>query len=404
MFRFTKTADDIRVGEMSLKAEASRLPTPFYLYDLDGLESQLKSIALFMKDHPKFLVCYALKANPEPEICKRMIHAGLGFDVVSGGEITHLRRLGAHAHHMFFSGVGKTIQEIDLAIHERIGGFNIESLAELHMIQQRAATLGIPTKVGIRWNPDTQVNTHPHLRTGAKEDKFGLETPQVLEALSFIQRSEELSFSGLHVHIGSQILDLSTFKSFHEKSKKFAQDLIKKGFSLEYLNVGGGLGIYYDQNMKDSPDLLQQYLAQLNKTFDNVPYPVVTELGRAIIGIYGALISRVLYAKSGTQKNFLICDASMTELLRPMLYGARHPAWILQQSKVSHPKTYELTSPICESGDVFSENLSCPTEPTYGDLVVILGAGAYGACMASRYNLRPLPPAKFVIKNKLGGL
>lgn len=401
MFRFSHVGNDITIGPLSLPSLIQKIQTPFYLYDLDGLDAMLKIVHAFMKDNPHVLVCYAVKANPDREICKRMIHASLGLDVVSGGEILHMKRLGAVSEHMFFSGVGKTIKEIDLAITEKIGGFNIESLAELKMIQKRAQALKTSTRVGIRWNPNTPVDTHRNLKTGGSEDKFGLETPQVWKALEFISASKELTLSGLHVHIGSQILDLTTFKTFFENAKRFAQELSKKGHHIDYLNIGGGLGIFYDQRIDQSEPLLFKYLKMITDVFAKTPYRVVTELGRALVAIYGVLMSRVLYPKQGTRKNFLICDASMTELMRPVLYKAVHPIWIHQSSKTPNQKTYELTSPICESGDVFDENFRPTFEPNYGDVLMILGSGAYGASMANQYNLRPLPLAKYIVNNTL---
>jgi diaminopimelate decarboxylase len=391
----TQTSNDILIGNCSLRDFSKNLKTPFYLYDMTGLDALLSELKIHLRDNPKHRICYAVKANSEPEICKRMIQSGLGFDVVSGNELKHVTQLGAAPNQIYFSGVGKTEVEIDLAISQTIGGLHIESLAELELIKQRAKTLNKPTQVGVRWNPDVDVKTHPHLRTGDANDKFGLETPQVMESLSIIQDCPELTFSGLHVHIGSQILDLNVFESFYKKAKAFMGDLLTKGFKPAYLNVGGGVGIYYDNNINESPALFKKYLELITTLFKDESYTLITEPGRSLIGIYGALISRVLYIKTTPKKNFLISDASMTELLRPALYGARHPIWMIQQSQTPTDKTFEITSPICESGDTFSEDFTCSFEPTQGDLIAILGAGAYGASMASQYNLRDLPKAYF---------
>jgi diaminopimelate decarboxylase len=399
LFGFHQQDGKLFLRDRSLESIASEHRTPFYLYDLQGLDSLLLKIGQVLRDYPFLQVCFAVKANGAQPICQRMNARGLGFDVVSGGEFKLLGSYGVDPSLVYFSGVGKTQDEIDLALREQPMALNVESLEELDLIVHRCAAHQKSLNIGFRWNPDLAANTtHRHLQTGSKDDKFGMTETEIFQGLEKIRTSPWVQLMGIHVHAGSQITDLDFFDGYFDKLLQLAASVAKKmGNPLKFLDVGGGLGIFYDsQNISRSPELVIQYLTKLGKRFESTGYRVVCELGRALVGIYGVLVGRVLYKKLRTHKNFLIFDGSMTELLRPMLYRAKHPIWIQYQSRIPDGKTYELTTPICESGDVFDPELLCPYEPTRGDLVGVLGAGAYGRSMASTYNQRPLPEEVFI--------
>ena len=366
--------------------------TPYYEYDLSILERTLKSIRECTAQYPDWHVHYAIKANANPLILKPIREYGLGIDSVSGGEIQAALDNGFNAQSIVFAGVGKADWEIDLALNAGIACFNVESEAELDVIAERCAALGKTAHIALRVNPDVDAHTHKNITTGKAENKFGIEIPMLLPIIRKTQANPSFFFEGLHFHIGSQILDMEPFRLLCHKVNELQDMLEKEGVKLNSINVGGGLGVDYDNpELNPVPDFKQFFDTFRNELKLRPGQQLHFELGRAVVAQCGHLITKVLYVKQGTIKKFAIVDAGFTELIRPALYGAHHK--IVNLSSNGPLQKYDVVGPICESSDIFGENEMLP-EVHRGDLIALMSAGAYGETMASQYNCRPLPPTK----------
>lgn len=369
----------------------SSLGTPFYYYDTALLQQTLDTIRGLLAGQPLWKVHYAVKANHNPVILKRIADAGLGADCVSGGEVRAALDAGFAPESIVFAGVGKADWEILLGLEAGIGRFNIESTAEMRVVAQIAADCGLVAPVSIRVNPDIGAHTLAGITTGLAENKFGIYHEQVEEVIREILTLPSLRFSGLHFHIGSQILDMSDFAALCNRINDLCERLERHRLPVGDLNVGGGLGIEYGH-----PNHLP--IANFGAYFDTfrklLPsrYPLHFELGRSIVASCGSLISRVLYVKEGLAKKFAVLDAGMNDLLRPALYHASHR--IENLSSDGPELLYDVVGPVCESSDVFGKGIVL-NECRRGDFVAIRSAGAYGESMASHYNCRPLAPAVF---------
>ena len=376
----------------NLLSLACKTDTPFYLYDLTGLLERLR----FFKTHtaPAHLH-YAMKANSHPEILQAFCKEGVGVDVVSGGEIKLALQAGFKSQDIVFSGVGKTEEEITLALKTGILQFNVESLSELKKIAELATSLNKKARVAFRMNPDIDLNTHPYIKTGLREHKFGME-PEQLPRLKEIlkQYPSHLKLQGLTLHMGSQIHDLKPLKSGILKIKNLYEEM-QKEFDLKTFDVGGGLGIdYRSQDRNQDLTLIKEYGSFLKELSKTVNAQILTEPGRIIAARFACLIGEVQYIKSNSYKNFAILNTGMHHLIRPCLYQAYHQ--IVQLEKKSGPgRVYDVVGPICESSDVLGKDrvFSGLEE---GDFMAILDAGAYGAVMASGYNAQK-PPKELVI-------
>lgn len=365
--------------------------TPFYYYDLHLLDDTLAAVKE-ASAIPGFHVHYAVKANANPEILKRITSFGLGADTVSIGEILKAVDAGFPAEKIVFAGVGKTDREITQAIDLGVGCINVESIPELNVIDEIASTIKKKAPVALRVNPEIDAHTHHYITTGLAENKFGISMSMLDDAISRCLEFEWIDFRGFHFHIGSQVTDLTPYKILCER----INDLQAKYPYLEIptINVGGGLGIDYDDpDAHPIPDFREFF--QIFK--DNLKLrhgqQLHFELGRSIVGQCGSLISKVVFVKEGVEKKFIILDAGMTELIRPALYQAHHK--IQNLSSVSPiKKRYDVVGPICESSDTFAVDELLPVTKR-GDIFAIRSAGAYGEAMASCYNLRPLPPSVF---------
>lgn len=371
----------------------SAIPTPFYYYDTELLQETIQTVVRESKaaGGDKFKVHYAVKANANPAVLKAVADASLGADCVSGGEILAALQAGIPAEKIVFAGVGKTDAEILTALESGIGAFNVESLPELENISAIASRMNRTANVAIRVNPDIDAHTHHYITTGLQENKFGIDLRQLPDLLSRLPRFSNINFVGLHFHIGSQITDLTPYAILSQRINSLVTDLTAKGITIKSINVGGGLGIDYD-NPDGNP--IAPFKEYFTIFAENLRLPQGTEvhfeLGRAIVAQCGSLISRVLYVKEGIGKRFAILDAGMTDLIRPALYQAYHK--IDNITSPSAPdETYDIVGPICESSDVFGAD-RCLPRLHRGDMVAIRSAGAYGEVMASQYNLRPLPP------------
>ena len=367
--------------------DVQQLETPFYYYDLPLLRNTVLTVKR-EADRFGYHVHYAVKANNNPKILKEISHFGLGADCVSGEEISLAIASGFKAAEVVFAGVGKTDREINTALDNDILAFNVESVQELTVIEELAKAKQKKARVALRINPNVDAKTHHYITTGLDENKFGIMPHNLEQCLSIIAGSTSLALVGLHFHVGSQITDLSVYKRLCLKVNEWNQFFYDKGICVPILNLGGGLGIDYNDpdatpivDFKTFFEIFNQFLEPFKGQ------QIHFELGRSIVGNFGTLVSRVLYIKEGVKKNFAILDAGMTELLRPALYQAYHKIECLTEKPNIVDKKYDVVGPICESSDCFGKDVVLPTLER-GDLIAIRSAGAYGEVMSSRYNLR----------------
>ena len=374
---------------MDLKRFSERR-TPFYTYDTQLLQQTLAAIRDAIADAPHFHVHYAVKACATPGILRLIAAAGLGADCVSGGEVERAADCGFAPADIVFAGVGKSDQEINTALRLGISCFNVESLPELEVINELAAAQGKVANVAFRINPNVDAHTHAKITTGLNENKFGLAMEDMLPAIRRAQELPAVKYVGLHFHIGSQITEFEPFENLVQRVNELQNVLDAEGIRTEWINVGGGLGVNYAQPEEDPiPDFAGYFRVFKEKLALRPGQQVHFELGRAVVAQCGSLICRVLYVKHGHEKDFVIVDAGMTDLMRPALYGSTHEA-----RNLSHPEApsarFDIVGPICESSDVFLSDYNLPS-PQRGDLIAFKSAGAYGEIMASCYNCRPLP-------------
>lgn len=373
----------------------AELETPFYYYDMDVLGETLQTIKELIAPHPNYHVHYAIKANANPRIMQTIAQAGLGADCVSGGEVEAAHNAGFAGKDIVFAGVGKSDREIINALNIGIHNFNVESIAELEVINELTHNLGKKAKVCFRINPNVDAHTHAKITTGLNENKFGIAMEDMIPAIREAQKMDSVEYIGLHFHIGSQILDLSVYVALCERINQLQDELEANGIQTKNINVGGGLGIDYDMPDTHPIPNFEEYF----KIFtDNLKLrdgqQLHFELGRSVVAQCGSLIARTLYIKQGHTKRFVIVDAGFTELVRPAMYGAHHHTENLSVTDKTRTTKYDVVGPICESSDVFSTDELLPVTKR-GDLIAFRSAGAYGEVMASTYNCRPLPKSYF---------
>ncbi len=366
--------------------------TPFYWYDVDLLEQTLKSVKVESEKYG-YTVHYAVKANANMPILKKIREYGLGSDCVSGNEVLASVEAGFDKDKIVYAGVGKSDDEITVGLQHDIFCFNVESIPELEVINEIAAKMDKKARVALRINPNVNASTHHYITTGLQENKFGINMWEMEDVILALQKMEAIELIGLHFHIGSQITNLQDFKGLCLRVNEIQEWFYARQIIVDHVNVGGGLGIDYKQpNGHSVPDFASYF-----KIFDDFlelrpKQKLHFELGRAIVGQCGNLITRVLYIKKGVQTNFAIVDAGMTELIRPALYQAVH---MIENLSSELPEVkYDVVGPICESSDTFAKAVLLP-ETKRNDFVAIRSAGAYGEVMASRYNLRNLAKAYY---------
>ncbi len=362
---------------------------PFYVYSKFELGQNLNSIKAAAQGF-NFIPCYAVKANYNPQLLKIIASSGFGADVVSAGELYFAQKAGFPNEKIVFAGVGKTAAELELAISSGIHSLNIESAAELELAGQIAQKLQRRVNIALRINPDIRVDTHEYITTALHSNKFGIPVEEALLHYRQLKFHPWLNPAGVHVHIGSQITDVQPFRKAADELNHFVAELESMGIGLDFIDLGGGIGINY-QHRFDAPNTDAQHLHEILSSYLNTLQPkgkaVLAELGRAIIGNTGLLISRVLYKKQTPVKNFTIVDAGMNNLIRPSLYRAWHE--IVPLVKRSGPKMMsDIVGPVCESGDYFAKDRETEMLES-GDFIAIGGAGAYGQSLSSHYNLRP---------------
>ncbi len=368
------------------------LQTPFYYYDMKLLGETLEVVKTESGKYG-YHVHYAVKANANPRILQTIAAAGLGADCVSGGEVRAALDAGFPAGKVVFAGVGKADWEIDLGLDADIFCFNVESLAELEIINERAAAKGKTARIALRINPEVDAHTHAKITTGLKENKFGINLGLLGKVLDAMKQMPHVRLIGIHAHIGSQITDMSAFRNLAIRMNEIQDELEARGIQVENLNFGGGLGIdYYHPNHLPIP-AFDNYFAVFKKLLQLRPgQQVHFEPGRSVVAQCGTLISRVLYVKEGEAKKFAILDAGFTDLIRPAMYDAYHR--IENLSSDGEVELYDVVGPICESSDVFGKDVEL-NETHRGDFIALRSAGAYGEVMASQYNCRALPKAYY---------
>ena len=384
----------LHAEDVSLKDIAAQVGTPFYVYSTATLTRhfQLFDEALDGLDH---LVCYAMKANSNQAVLRLMASLGAGVDVVSGGEYRRAKAAGFPGERIVFSGVGKTGEEMELALTGGIRQFNIESESEMRLLSEVATRLGVTAPVTVRVNPDVDAKTHEKIATGKSENKFGIPIARASEVYAEIAKLPGLDAIGIDVHIGSQLTELKPFEEAYTLVANLTRQLRAEGHDICRLDLGGGLGIPYERS-NAAPPLPIEYGEVIKRTVGDLGCEVEIEPGRLIAGNAGLLVSEVIYVKEGEGRDFLILDAAMNDLIRPAMYGAYHDIVpVIEPAPGTETQRFDVVGPVCETGDTFTrERDMAPVGPR--DLVAFRSAGAYAAVMASEYNTRPLIPEVLV--------
>lgn len=401
---FTYQSNLLHVEKIALNEIADHHPTPCYIYSSSRLENNFRVLKeAFDENMPgtDVLLAYACKANGSLAILKTLADLGCGADIVSGGEMKRALAAGIPPEKIVFSGVGKSREEIEMAVRENIAQVNIESAAEMDLISKVTEDLKKTLRISFRLNPDVDAKTHDHTNTGKKESKFGI-SPELIKSLyKKACYHKYLDPQGLSIHIGSQLTRLEPFEDAFEIIHDLARDLIDEGLPLSALDLGGGVGISYSG---EKVFTLPEYIALIKKRISSLGVRLILEPGRSISGDTGVLLSRVLYTKKAGSKNLLIVDAGMNDFIRPCLYDADHPVYPVMQEDVKgenesgRSEVFDIVGPVCETADVLAKNISLPkasTEPNA--LIAFMMSGAYGSVMASFYNARPLP-AEIMVK------
>ena len=378
---------------------ADKVGTPCYVYSRAAIEERFRAFdsALAGRDH---LVCYAVKANSNLAVLNLLARLGSGFDIVSGGELDRVLAAGGDPAKVVFSGVGKTPEEMRRALAAGIHCFNVESEAELEILNAVAGKLGRPAPVALRVNPDVDPATHPYIATGLKQSKFGIDIARAEAAYRRAQSLPNLRIVGIACHIGSQLTDMAPLLETLDRVIGLAGTLLDSGIALQHLDLGGGLGIRYNEEQPPEPgDYVRAILSRLqNQGARYQKMRLIFEPGRAIVGNAGLLLTRVLFLKLGEERNFAVVDAAMNDLLRPALYDAWHDITPVAVDRPRTLRTYDVVGPVCESGDFLGRDRALGIEA--GDLLAVVSAGAYGAVMSSNYNTRPRIPEVVVDGNR----
>lgn len=366
-----------------------KIRTPFYYYDTNLLRQTLASINMEAGKHDNFIVHYAIKANANPKVLNVICQSGLGADCVSGGEIKASIQAGFPTNKIVYAGVGKSDWEINLGLDKDIFCFNVESVPELEVINELAENKGKIARVAFRINPDVGAHTHANITTGLAENKFGIAMRDMEDIIEEASKMKNIKFIGLHFHIGSQILNMNDFISLCNRINELQDQLESHHIKVENINVGGGLGVSYDYpNREPIPDFKSYFDTYARHLKLRNGQKLHFELGRAVVAQCGSLITKTLYIKQGSVKQFAIVDAGMTDLIRPALYHAYHKIENISSDEPN--ETYDVVGPICESSDVFAKAIDL-NKTKRGDLLALRSAGAYGEIMASQYNCRQLP-------------
>lgn len=371
-------AEDVAISDL-----AERFGTPLYVYSARTLRRHYRVLSDAFKGTDS-IICFAMKALSNLSVLKLFSDMGAGFDIVSVGELMRCLRAGADARKIVFSGVGKADDEIEAALDARILMINVESRPELHRVSQIARRMGVNAAVSLRVNPDLDPRTHPHISTGHRDSKFGVPLAQVREYYAEARTLPNLELAGLSTHIGSQITEVSPFVEAGRKVAAIVKGLRADGITLKYLDLGGGLGIPY----QEEPPPPTEYAAALLGPLRGIGLKIIIEPGRVLVGNAGILVTKVLYVKETDVRRFTVVDGAMNDLIRPVLYEAFHEIKPVFQRDSGRMVIADVVGPVCESGDFFARERDLP-EAQPGDLLAVMSAGAYGFVMASNYNSRP---------------
>jgi len=394
MSHFVYANGKMHAEDVPLERIAAEFGTPVYVYSSASLTENFLSYANACRANGRgeqgALICYSVKSNSNLAVLSLLGKLGSGFDIVSGGELERVIAAGGNPHKVIFSGVGKTRDEMRLALSYDILCFNVESIPELHRLNDVAGSVGKRARVSLRVNPDVDPKTHPYISTGLKENKFGIAFEDALDTYRVAASLAHLEVTGIDCHIGSQLLDDAPLLEALDKVIELADRLHAAGIDLHHLDIGGGIGITYDD---EKPVAVGDYLSRLfaridgwrKEKYGGTPITVMFEPGRSIVGNAGVLVTEVQYLKHGTGKNFAVVDAAMNDLMRPAMYEAWHGVLPVTQREAS-ARVYDVVGPVCESGDWLARERALAVEP--GDLLAIMSAGAYGMTMASNYNTR----------------
>jgi diaminopimelate decarboxylase len=384
LVRGTLFCEEVALGEL-----AERHGTPLYVYSAAMIRARLSAFARAFDSVPH-TICYSVKANSTLAILRLMANEDAGFDVVSGGELERVLRVSKKAaSKVVFSGVGKTADEMELALRSGILLFNIESASELKLLSATAATLKKHAAVAVRVNPDVSAKTHPYISTGLHQHKFGVPIPEALELYAQAAKESYLEVAGVSVHIGSQITEIRSFQDALDRVANLVRVLRKQGHNIRYIDAGGGLGISYERKEASFEKQIAAYARAVMAPLRGLKLHLLLEPGRSIVGAAGVLLTRVLYRKTNHHKRFLIVDAAMNDLIRPSLYGAYHE--IVPVNRASREmETTDVVGPICETGDFLARDRPLPVV-SEGDLLAVLDVGAYGSVLGSNYNTRGRP-------------
>ncbi|OPY14075.1 MAG: Diaminopimelate decarboxylase [Syntrophus sp. PtaB.Bin001] len=391
---FTYKEQQLWCENVPVNKIAEEVGTPFYLYSYSTLRNHFRVFTKAFADVPH-IVCFAVKANSNLAVLKALIAEGGGVDIVSGGELFRALQAGVDPGKVVYSGVGKRVDEIEYALRSGILMFNVESLQELEVINLCAQDLGVKAGIALRVNPDVDPKTHPHISTGLKENKFGIDIERSLETYRQARSLQNLDIKGVSCHIGSQVTRLSPFLEALDRLSNLVRQLQEEDFDIRYVDLGGGLGITYDQEVPPHP---AEYAQAIMAASRDLECTFVFEPGRVIVGNAGILVARVLYTKSNDNKNFIIVDAGMNDLVRPSLYNSFHAIRpVIEDNRKEI--VADVVGPICESGDYLAKGRKIPAFQR-GELMAVFSAGAYGFTMASNYNSRPRIPEVMVKDNQ----
>jgi len=366
--------------------------TPFYCYSKEAIKENYR---IYDRAAKKIgienTICYAVKTNYNPTIVSLLAKDGAGADIVSGGELYLAEKCGINSEKTVFSGVGKTAKEIDEAIAKGLMQINIESASEADLIIARAKALNKKANVAVRLNPDVDAETHEKITTGKKENKFGISFAEAMVLYRKMNQSGAVNCCGIDLHIGSQILSCAPFEKAFVRAASFIVELKDAGITVKNIDVGGGVGVQYSSlDDIDADALITEYMQTVKKTFGDMNKKIIFEPGRFLIGNAGILVTKIIHIKKNENKNFIIVDAGMNDLIRPALYDAKHAIFpVIGSNTEGDCISYSVVGPICESSDIFAENYAGAT-PKSGDLLAVMTTGAYGSSMSSNYNMRPL--------------
>lgn len=395
MHYFSYHSGELYCEEVPIKKIVEKYGTPLYIYSAKTIRRHFRVFDSAFRDIPH-LTCYSVKANSNLALLALLKKEGSGADVVSGGELKRALKAGISPQKIVFSGVGKTSEEMEAALKAGILMFNVESAEELEVLGEIAKKLKVRAPFAIRVNPNVDPKTHPYISTGLKQNKFGIPEEEVIPLYLKAKENPYLNPIGLDAHIGSQLTSISPFVEALKSLKQIWKELNSLGFEIQYIDLGGGLGIVYD---KEEPPLPEEYSSVITEELKNLPLTLILEPGRVIVGNAGILVTKVLYTKKTKEKNFIIVDAGMNDLIRPAIYQAYHKIVPVEDIE-SEEIVADIVGPICESGDFLAKDRKIPLVKR-GDYLAVMSTGAYGMVMSSNYNSRPRPAEVLVEGNQV---